>query len=231
MNRIVCLGRQPQTAAELRAIAAKELGVSPEAGPPHAILWPGGSGQRPGPLELKSFERQFANIVDAIAALPRPEGALQSRQWGQIAPIPRTERKAEILFWRMLKIQIALMSVNLALGLVVGLGISDPDTRSIAMFAVSAPFTLFNMWLLLQNWLVYIYDVGIPSDRWKASVALAFTIFVSVFSIAFGSSRMEATPQAPAPRPLAPQVVEADQRLLAAEDQAEAEYQRDFGRR
>lgn len=225
-DRLVFLGRTPQTVEEVRQLAASELGISSAAGPLHVLIWPGGPEHPASPQEVRIFREQFAQTVQSISRSPRPPADLRPDLCGDVVSIPRGRRKADSMFRRMVTMQVLLIGFQIGAGVLIGLTVADESTRRLLLLGVSAPFALVNLWLLLQNWLVYIYDVGIWGDRLRASVALIFTVAASLFGfvnildvpLPGGSA-----PQAAIPPPLTAKQLANDELLLKLEDQAESQ--------
>jgi hypothetical protein len=146
---------------------------------------------------------------------------------GELVTIPRRRRKSEALFWRMLKIQVGLVVFQFLAGSAIGVTVKEHSLRSNLLMTVTAPFVLLNLWLLLQNWLIYIYDVGLWGDRIKAAVALVFTIATTIGGVTSVGDFREPAIQAEAtlPLPLTDEQLSQDEQLLADEDAAEATYQ------
>lgn len=225
IERLVCLGRAPQTLDEVRQLASAELGMAPENCPVHIIIWPAETARRPSKGEEHDFLAKFSRALQAARRAARPASAPPPPFCGEVIAIPRGRRKANLMLRRMILMQAALLGFQLASGLILGIGIRDEALRNKLLLAITLPFGLVNLWLLLQNWLVYIYDVGIWGDRMRASIGLAIAASAAIYGLfsiseVFPATAIKQESSFILP-PLTQTQLEKDKQLIAEEDRQE----------
>lgn len=161
-ERIIFLGHAPQSSEEITRTAQQQLTLDPDS-KLKVVIWPGNAARNPSRNEHRQFRREIHEAVTQILrAMPRVQK--HSPEWcGPLIPIAAGQRTSDRIFGGLVAMQLLLGGLQYLLILAL-----PPTTLVIVL----GPFVLVNFWLILQNWVIYIYDVGVPRDRIKASIGL-----------------------------------------------------------
>lgn len=178
-GRIVCLGHAPQTVDEIRAIVAQRLGSDAAAGVHNIVVWPGNDGYEPSSAERKAFRDRIREITLPLLS-HAPIRRVCPVRYGPAAVIGR---KADEMFWALMTLQGILLGLQFALAAIIGFSVSSEKTQNQLVALISGPLVIVNAWLLLQNWLTYIQEVGVRRERVKASIGLAIVAAAFLLSI------------------------------------------------
>lgn len=215
-QRILFLGHAPQTVEQVEALANQQLG--PAAIQAHVVIWPAPAGHTPTRMDYRRFQQQLIAIQERLEEQPPRRTTGSPEQFGELHHI--WQRRSRALMWELLKFQAVLMLLQVALiaALYVLEQSGAPAFTSVLLWG---PFTLVNGWLLLQNWLVYIYEVGVRRDRIKAGIGLAIVGFGIVSPLTDLLRPMPREAAANAHAPVAAKLVDkAAASALSQEDQA-----------
>ncbi len=179
-DRVVFLGHAPQTADDIRAILTEELGADVAAGVGQIVIWPGKSSRK----GVRGFRKQIRSLADSVQKQPLLPPDKTCPDWcGPVQPIPQGRRHSDRMFGDIVKLQALLLVLQVVVQIAVGLaGTLQPGLKFIGVL-IAGPFALVNMWLLVQNWFLYIRDVGIPWDRIKASIGFVSMMSPLLFSV------------------------------------------------
>lgn len=219
-SRLIFLGQAPQTAAEIRRIVAEQIDCVTSGEPLRIIIWPGSPANPPTREALKNFTAEIEQQTSAILREPELKRRESPATFGEFIEVPNHRRQGNLIFNAIVKMQLVLLVLQLAVSVVLSFFSGDRHSQDLARVFLYGPFILVNLWFLLQNWLIYIYDVGVWRDRIKASIALAFVGSVTLGGI-FG---VVAPALAPEPVPTAPgasSMTEAEVQDRIARDRAD----------
>jgi hypothetical protein len=182
LQRLIFLGHLPQTEEQIRSCVRSNLELATDDNF-HVVLWQGTAAAAPPRPALRSFYASISQAMQTILTQARPAPSTHPEWCGDVNYLLPGRRASRRLLWNIIKLQVTLFVLQLCFfGCCVSV-YSQEDELNPVLAISSGPFVAINAWLMLQNWLIYIRDVGVWRDRLKASIALVIFMMLVVLSL------------------------------------------------
>jgi len=169
-DRVILVAMLPNTEESVRA-HVKEHWPNPLVAQLPVIIWDAMPEQNMTRTARQDFIAQFRTQFQGLLRQPNYGVRLPPPDLGGVLHYPRSDRKARKMLATFITFQIGIGLLQFAAGW-LGSVLEGERTQRLLEFLSVFPIFVINTWLLIQNWVLYIRDVGIRVERIKASIGL-----------------------------------------------------------